>query len=144
MRHRVFGRKLSKDTKERQSLFKSLISSLIVHGQIKTTEPRAKAIKGLVDKLMVRAKQGTLHARQMVTAFFQDKKVANKLLDELTPVYKKRPSGFTRTTRLGTRKGDQAMMVKLEMMGGEADQTAKVEEPNKKEAKDNDDIQYKT
>jgi large subunit ribosomal protein L17 len=116
MRHRVFGKKLSRSSKHRKALFKNLISALIIHGQIKTTEPKVKAIKGLVDKLIGRAKEGSLHSRRMIAAFLQDKKAVNKLTSELAPLFKSRTSGFTRVLRLGKRKGDNAMMVRIELV----------------------------
>ena len=129
MRHGVFGRKLSKDTNERKSLFKNLISSLFLHGEIQTTETRAKAIKGLVDKLVSRARQETVNTKKQISAFLQDKKVVDKLFKEIAPRYKTRPGGFTRIIRLGNRQGDQAGMVKMEMVEGE-----KGEETEEKEA----------
>lgn len=119
MRHKVSGKKLSRNRDARKALFKSLISSLIKHGQIKTTEAKAKAIRGLIDKLVGRAKHGTLHARRLIAGFLQDKKVVNKLVDEIAPKFHSRPSGFTRIIRLGRRKGDQAMIVKMEFVEGE-------------------------
>lgn len=133
MRHRVFGSKLGRDKNARKALFKSLISSLIIHGQIKTTEARAKAIKGLVDRLVSRSKQRTLQARRQVLAFLQNKKVVGKLVDEIAPKFSKRPSGFTRILRLGKRAGDQAMMVKMEFVEPLEEQT-KTEKPNEKSA----------
>ena len=109
MRHR--------DRKERRALFKSLISSLVRHGQIKTTEARAKAVKGLVDKLVSRAKERTVHTRRLIGAFLQDKNVVNRLVDEIAPKLATRVGGFTRILRLGKRAGDQAMMVKMEFVG---------------------------
>lgn len=118
MRHRVFGRKLGRDKSARKALFRSLLFSLILRGEIKTTEAKAKAIKGLVDKLVNRAKQKTLQARKVVFAFLQNKKVVNKLVDEIAPKFANRPSGFTRILRLGKREGDQAMIVKMEFVEG--------------------------
>jgi len=118
MRHRVSGKKLGRNRNERKALFKNLTSSLILHGEIKTTEAKAKAIKRLVDKLVTRAKQQTLSARRLLTAFLQDKKVVSRLVDEIAPKFKERQSGFTRILRLGKREGDQAMMVKIEFVEG--------------------------
>lgn len=117
MRHRISGKKLGRSRNERKALFKNLISSLIIHGEIKTTEAKVKAIKRLVDKLVTRAKQQNLHSRRLLIAFFQNKKVVNKLVDEIAPKFKNRPGGFTRALRLGKRPGDQAMMVKIEFVG---------------------------
>jgi large subunit ribosomal protein L17 len=129
MRHKVFGRKLSRDRNERQSLFKGLISSLIIHGNINTTETRAKAIRGLVDKLVTKAKKGSVDARRLIGAFIQDKKVANKLVDEIAVKFEGRPGGYTRMTRIGKRVGDNAPMVKLEFVEGKEVKVEKKENP---------------
>lgn len=116
MKHRVSGKKLSRDRSHRKTLFKNLISGLVIHGQIKTTESKAKAIRGLVDKLITKGKTGTLHSKRLIGAFLQNKKAVSKIVDELAPLFKKRPGGFTRIIRLGKRRGDDAMMVKLELV----------------------------
>jgi len=126
MRHRIAGKKLSRHRAHRKALFKNLINSLIIHGEIKTTESKAKAVRRLVDRLITRGKTGTLHGRRLIAAFLQDKKVVNRIVDEIAPVFKNRPGGYTRMTRLGRRRGDDAMMVKLEL----------VEKPVKKEKKE--------
>lgn len=116
MRHRVFGRKLSKDRDERDSLFKGLVSSLIVHGKIKTTEARAKAVRGLVEKLVTQAKKKTVHTKGLVAMVVKDKKLVNKLVDEIAVKYIGRSGGFTRMTRIGKRVGDRSQMVLLEFV----------------------------
>lgn len=118
MRHRVTGSKFGRDKSARKALFKNLISSLILHGRIETTEAKAKAVKRLVDKLMTRSRERTLQARRIIFAFLQDKKIVNKLVDEITPKFASRSSGFTRILRLGKRAGDQTMMVKMEFVEG--------------------------
>lgn len=107
---------MSLDRAQRKTLFKNLINALVIHGEIKTTESKAKAVRGLVDKLITRGKTGTLQARRMIGAFLQNKIAVKKIVDELGPLFKKRPGGFTRITRLGPRRGDKAMMVKLELV----------------------------
>jgi len=114
MRHRVSGKKLGRDIKERKALFKNLVISLISHGKIKTTKAKAKAIKGLVDKLVSKAKQGTLHARRQVLAFLSQKEAVKKLFDEIGPRFERRASGFTRIINIGQRQGDNAPMVVME------------------------------
>ena len=116
MRHRKAGKKLNRDIKHRKALFKNLINALIIHEEIKTTEPKAKAIKGIVDKLISRGKVGTLNARRTIAAFLQQKKSVNKVVDELGPRFKDRVSGFTRIIKVGKRKGDDAMVVKMELV----------------------------
>ena len=123
MRHRVKGKRLSRNRSHRKALFKNLINALVLHGEIKTTESKAKAVRRLVEKVITKGKVGTLHARRLIAAFLQNKKVVNKIVDELSPLFKDRPGGYTRIIRLGKRRGDDAMMVKLEL----------VEKPAKKE-----------
>ncbi len=132
MRHRVFGRKLGRDVKARKALFKNLINALIEHQEIKTTEAKAKAIKGLIDKFVSRAKKKDLHSRRLVFSYLQNKNMVNKLFEEITPRFKNRQSGFTRIIKLGRRRGDAAMMVKMEFVEG---QEAKEESPSKVKAK---------
>lgn len=142
MRHRIAGKKLSRHKGHRKALFKNLINALIIRGEIKTTESKAKAVRRLVDKLITKGKKGTLHSRRLIAAFLQNKKVVNKIVDELGPIFKNRPGGFTRIVRLGRRRGDDAMMVKLELV--ERPGTAKTQKKAKtrtikaKQAKDED------
>ena len=133
MRHRVKGRKLSRDLAQRKALFKGLINSLVLHGQIKTTESKAKSIKGLTDKLISKGKKQTLHARRLIAAFLQNKKAVNRIVDELAPLFKNRKSGFTKITRIGRRRGDDALMVKIELV---EKPKAKEEKKDKKEGKE--------
>ncbi len=116
MRHKVKGKKLGRDTGHRKALFKNLINSLVLREEIKTTESKAKAVRGLIDKLITRGKAGTLHARRLIAAFLANQKAVNKIVDELGPRFKARPGGFTRIVRLGRRRGDDAMMVRLELV----------------------------
>jgi len=125
MRHRINGKKLSLNRAQRKALFKNLINSLVLNGQIKTTEAKAKAVRRLAEKLITKGKEQTLHARRLIAAFLQNKKAVNKIVDELAPLFKKRPGGYTRIVRLGERRGDRAPMVRLEL----------VEKPEKKETK---------
>lgn len=116
MRHRLANKHLSRNTEQRKSLFKNLLLSLFEHGQIETTEAKAKAIKGLADKLVYRAKAGTLPARRLIGRFFGTRSAVNRLVDEVAPAMGDRTSGFTRIIRLGKRKGDDSMMVKMELV----------------------------
>lgn len=125
MRHRYANKKLNRDSGHRQSLFKNLIKSLINNEEIKTTESKAKAVRGLFEKLVTKGKEQTLHSRRLVHAFLQDKNTVNKLFDKLAPLFKERKGGYTRIIRLGERKGDQAMMVRLELVEKSAKETPK-------------------
>lgn len=114
MRHRQANTKLNRDVQHRRALIKNLISSLIIHGQITTTEAKAKAIRGQFDKLVTKAKKGSLHHRRQIDSVLNQTKLTNKLVDEIAP-QTKRASGFTRLTRLSRRLGDDTMMVRLEL-----------------------------
>ena len=126
MKHRIKGKHLNRDTNNRKLLFKGLISSLIETGEIKTTETKAKAIKGLTDKLVGKATQGSVAARRLLARFFGRRDVVNKLVDEVAPAMKDRKSGFTRITKIGKRRGDNTEMVKIEF----------VEKPTKSDKKE--------
>lgn len=118
MRHRKAGKKLKRDTARRKALFRNLIVSLFLKEEIKTTLSKAKAIRGLGDKLITKAKKGTLHHQRLVHAFLQNKKATKKLIQEIAPRFKKRVSGFTRIVRFGQRRGDAAEMVKIALVEG--------------------------
>lgn len=112
MRHNVNGKKLGRDKNERTALFKNLVRSLILHGSIITTEVKAKAIKGLVDKMINQAK------KKSTTQF-----------KEIIPRLKTRVSGYTSVVKLGPRQGDGAMMVKMSLL---LETVSKVSKVNKK------------
>jgi len=114
MRHNVFGKKLGRDIKERKSLFKNLVASLIIHGKITTSVVKAKAIRGLVDKLVVKAKEGTLAARRQIAGFLQRGDEGKKLVDDIAPKFKERKSGFTRIIKTEERKGDGSPQAVIE------------------------------
>lgn len=116
MRHRIAGTKFSLSTDHRKSLLKNLLTSLILHDQMITTEAKAKALKSCFDKLVTRAKKNDLVARRMVAKRLYDKIAYYKLFDELVPQLQKRQSGFTTTERLDERLGDQARMVKISIL----------------------------
>jgi len=133
VRHRVAGKKLARSRSHRKALFKNLLSALILHGEIRTTESKAKATRRIFDRLVTKGKSGTLHARRIVAAFLNNKKAVNKLVDEISPKFKDRHGGFTRIIRLGRRQGDDAMMVKLELI--EKPETEEKPAPKKGEKK---------
>ena len=116
MRHRVKGKQLNRDAQHRRALYKNLISALIINGEIKTTHAKAKAIQPNVDKLISTAKKGKLHHRRQVDAVLNRTKLVNKLVDEIAPNTGKRQSGFTRIVKIGKRRGDKAMMVRIELV----------------------------
>jgi len=117
MKKRVFGRKLSREKASREALFVSLVESLVLNKKIKTTKAKAKAIIGLVDRLVVLAKKDTLASkREIVKRLRGNKEVATILWSKLSKTFEGRNSGFTRIVPLGQRKGDLAEMVRLEFV----------------------------
>ena len=116
MRHHVAGRRLSRTKDQRRALRKNLITQLIKHDRIKTTEAKAKAIRGDAEKLVTLAKRGDLHARRLAASRLNESEVLNKLFDELATRYEDRQGGYTRILRLGPRPGDSAEMVLLELV----------------------------
>lgn len=131
MRHRVKAKHFNRDTTGRKALFKNLLIALFEHGAVETTLPRAKQIKRLADKLVYRAQPGTLHSRRMLERFFGTKQVVNNLVDNVAPTMKDRNSGYTRIVPLSRRRGDDASMVKLELVVKPQPKTAKVEKAEK-------------
>lgn len=116
MRHGLQSRKFSRPTDQRLAMFRGLVTALLKHEQIKTTEAKAKAIRGLAEKMITLGKSGTLPARRRVLGYVYDKDVARKVFDDLGPRYADRAGGYTRLVKLGPRLGDNAPMVQLELV----------------------------
>ncbi len=114
MRKNVFGRQFSRDTNQRKSLFKSLISSLILDESIKTTLEKAKAIKGDVDKIINKAKRGDEKLAAQLLQRSLGIEAMSKVIKDLAPRFKDRTSGYTRIIKLGRRFSDNAAMVVME------------------------------
>ena len=115
MKKQKKGRKFSLKKDQREALFKSLITALILKEKIKTTEAKAKESSGLVEKLITKAKKGDLASIKLLNKFL-DKKIVKKLIIEIAPRYKERKSGYTRVIKLGPRKSDSAKMAIIELV----------------------------
>jgi len=113
MHHRVFGRKFSRTKNERRRLFQGLVRELVRGGKIRTTLARAKATRGLIDKLVSKAKQGDQLGKLAVEKILADKILVEKLVAESKTRFSARTSGFTRIIRIGSRAGDAAEIVIL-------------------------------
>ncbi|MBI3363205.1 MAG: 50S ribosomal protein L17 [Chloroflexi bacterium] len=123
MRHKVFGRKLGRPSDQRVALRRNLITELFAHGRIRTTEAKAKAVRGEAEKIITLAKRGVkageakaVNARRLAAARLNDSEALKKLFDDYAPRYAERPGGYTRIVRLGQRLGDAAKMVLLELV----------------------------
>lgn len=116
MRHKVYGKHLSRDKNQRTALFRGLIRSLILQESITTTEAKTKAIKGLIDRIITKSKDSSNASQRVLESILPQKEVREKLLKDIVPGVKNRTSGFTQTVRLGRRLGDGAMMVKMSII----------------------------
>ena len=116
MRHGMVSRRFDRSTGHRQLMFRNLVTEILEHEKIKTTEPKAKAVRGMTEKMITLAKAGSLHARRQALSFVLDKRVAEKLFAELGPRYANRNGGYTRIVKLGNRMGDGASMVQIELV----------------------------
>jgi len=97
-------------------MFRNLVTEILDHEKIKTTEPKARAVRGMAEKMISLAKTGGLHARRQALSYINDDKVTDKLFKELGPRYAQRNGGYTRIVKLGMRIGDGAPMVQIELV----------------------------
>ena len=116
MRHGMSGRKLNRTSSHRKAMFANMAVALLKHEQIKTTLPKAKDLRRVVDKLITLGKRGDLHARRQALSVLRDDKITAKLFDELATRYESRPGGYTRVLKAGFRHGDMAPMAYIELV----------------------------
>ncbi|MEH6633107.1 MAG: 50S ribosomal protein L17 [Halopseudomonas aestusnigri] len=116
MRHGMSGRKLNRTSSHRKAMFANMAHALIKHEQIKTTLPKAKDLRPIVEKLITLGKRGDLHARRQALAVLRDTKITAKLFDELATRYKERQGGYSRVLKAGFRHGDMAPMAFIELV----------------------------
>jgi large subunit ribosomal protein L17 len=116
MRHRKANRRLRRTSEQRLALLRNLASSLIEHGAIETTEAKAKELRPFVEKLITKARSGTLHDRRLAGRHVQKRATADKLFQEIGPKLAKRPGGYTRILKIGHRLGDGAEMARIELV----------------------------
>lgn len=121
MRHRKSGRRLNRDSAHRKAMFANMASALIKHEQIKTTLPKAKELRPIVEKLVTLAKRGDLHARRLASARLQDRAMVTKLFAVLAERYKDRPGGYIRIIRANFRYGDCAPLAYIEFVDRDVD-----------------------
>jgi large subunit ribosomal protein L17 len=116
MRHGVVTKRFDRPIGYRQMMFRNLVTEILDHEKIKTTEPKAKVLRGLTEKMITLAKKGGLHARRQALAVILDTKVTEKLFAELGPRYAERHGGYTRIVKIGMRMGDGASIVQIELV----------------------------
>ena len=121
MRHARGYRRLNRTHEHRKAMFANMAGSLIEHEQIKTTLPKAKELRPIVEKLITLAKRGDLHARRQALSILQDNEMVKKLFSTLAERYKERQGGYTRVLKAGFRYGDQAPMAIIELVDRDED-----------------------
>ncbi|WP_024872144.1 50S ribosomal protein L17 [Tolumonas lignilytica] len=128
MRHRLSGRQLNRNASHRSAMFRNMASSLVRHEIIKTTLPKAKELRRVVEPLITLAKSDSVANRRLAFARTRDRDVVGKLFTELGPRFQGRPGGYTRILKCGFRAGDNAPMAYIELVGRPVDAEAVTEE----------------
>ncbi len=139
MRHARSGRKFNRTASHRKAMFANMAVALIKHEQIKTTLPKAKDLRRVVDRLITLGKRGGLHARRQALATLRDNTIATKLFDELGPRYKDRQGGYTRVIKAGFRYGDMAPMAMIELVDRDTEAKGQDSGPSMYEDDDEDE-----
>ena len=134
MRHRNYGRKLSRNTEHRRALLRNLVTSLILQERIETTVAKAKAARPLAEWIITLGKRGDLAARRQAASYLLNPTAVKFLFDELSKRYATRAGGYTRLVHAGWRKGDGADMAVLELVGSEVLQRLAAKRAKKAEA----------
>ena len=119
MRHRLRGRKLNRTSSHRKALMRNLAMSLITHKRIKTTDAKAKELRGFVERLVTYAKKGDIHNRRLIQQKLPGKlgkNIANILIHDIAPEYENRSGGYTRIINLNNRKNDNAPVSLIEFV----------------------------
>jgi large subunit ribosomal protein L17 len=131
MRHLKAGRKLNRTSAHRKALLRNMVTSLIEHEQMRTTDAKAKELRRVADKMITLAKRGSLHARRQAASYIRSRSVVAKLFSDIATRFRERPGGYTRIIKIGPRRGDAAPMSLIELTDrGDA---AKAEAEKKRE-----------
>jgi large subunit ribosomal protein L17 len=143
MRHRNEGRKLSRNTSHRRALLRNLVTSLLEHGRLMTTLPKAKEVRPIAERMITLGKRDNLHARRQVQSYLLKEAIAKKVFDTIAPTFADRKGGYSRIIKLGNRKGDGADIAIIELLGSEleakkAERAAKAQEKDAKKGKSED------
>ena len=116
MRHKIAGRKLNRPTGHRRALYRNLVTDLLNHEKITTTEAKAKEVRSMAEKMITLGKGGGIQSYRQALTFIIDKKVAHKVFADLASRYAERSGGYTRIVKLSPRLGDGAPMVQLTLV----------------------------
>ncbi len=122
MRHRKSGRRLGRNSSHRNAMFRNMATSLLLHETIKTTLPKAKELRRVVEPLITLAKEDGVANRRLAFNRLRDKEVVGKLFKDVGPRFKNRPGGYLRILKTGPRPGDAAPMAIVQLVDGPADE----------------------
>lgn len=138
MRHRKSGKQLNRNSSHRKAMFKNMANSLFLHETIKTTLPKAKELRRVVEPLITKAKADSVANRRYVFSKLRDDSTVAKLFTQLGPFYKDRPGGYVRILKAGFRTGDKAPMAIVQLVDfeGSEPEAVEVEEPAKETKED--------
>ncbi|MCH9637928.1 MAG: 50S ribosomal protein L17 [Betaproteobacteria bacterium] len=134
MRHHNTFRKLNRSSSHRIAMFRNMSNSLLRHEIIKTTLPKAKELRRIVEPMITLGKKPSLSNRRLAFSRLRDREMVTKLFSELGPRYEKRPGGYLRVLKYGFRKGDNAPMALVELIDRTPDEVIIDDEPNKDES----------
>ncbi|HNW25087.1 MAG TPA: 50S ribosomal protein L17 [Candidatus Cloacimonas sp.] len=116
MRHRVEGRKFGREMDARRLMMRNLVKSMIEHGQLKTTLPKAKELRRYVERVITYGKNDTVHSRRLAYSVLGNRTLVKKLFNEIAPAFESRNGGYTRVLKAGFRKGDNAPMAIIQFV----------------------------
>ena len=116
MRHRKDHRKLGRTGAHRKAMLRNLVTSLLEHDQVRTTDAKAKEVRRVAERMITLGKRGTLHARRQALRTIRSRDVASRVFDVLADRYHERPGGYTRIFKLGRRPGDNAPMSLIQLL----------------------------
>jgi large subunit ribosomal protein L17 len=131
MRHRKAKNKLGMRTSHREAMLRNMVTSLLEHESITTTDARAKAIRSVADNMITLGKRGDLHARRQAMQTIRSKKVTSLLFDEIAPRFSNREGGYVRVVKKGFREGDRAAMSLVELVEKNPEKTKEKKTPGK-------------
>ncbi len=132
MRHRKSGVKLNRTTSHRQAMFRNMVTSLLKHDRIKTTDAKAKELRRWADRIVTLAKRGDLHARRLAMSIVREKEVVHKIFEEAPQRFGSINGGYTRIVKIGRRPGDAAAMTLVELVSPDGAKPAKSKKSKKK------------
>ncbi|HOD54961.1 MAG TPA: 50S ribosomal protein L17 [Candidatus Cloacimonadota bacterium] len=120
MRHRCEGRKFGREADHRKAMMKNLVISLFQHGQIETTQAKAKEMRGLAERVITYGKKGSLHHKRLAFSVVHDHALVKRIFDEIAPKYANRNGGYTSIIKTRIRRGDCAPMAIIRLVEGDA------------------------